>query len=178
MITDRDDKWRVVTPPKTGATTLHHILSQPPIGGVLSNEGATFHDMRQHDGTMIASVRNPLDRALSLWRHRRHEIGREENGPPAPEDEYPFEAFLAELPDLTKFYSMTQSDFLRGLRIDALIRMERFEQDVRRLFPSVGNIPHMNSSHGAAMKHSPYTDPRNERAVRGWFAEDFDRWGY
>ena len=179
MITDPNGKWRVICPPKTGATTLHHLLSRPPIHGVVStgaNGREDFHASEPlYGGVVYVSVRNPLERAVSLWRHRRHELG---DGEPVDDDSYPFRAFVSELPELTPFYNRTMLDYFRNIRVSReVIRMENFEADVRRLFPGVGEIPRLNASVRAKLSRDPYRDPGVERAVRGWFAEDF-RWGY
>jgi hypothetical protein len=197
MITAPDLSWRYLGPPRTGSTLLTRILQLPPLNGVSSGGQ---HDCEVLYGAqMIVSVRNPYARFLSLWKHKRYEMGvmygrRGEDGQfePISESECPFESFLAEIrgkkEERNPLYGWTMSEWLQDVPVmHRVIRMESFEDDVRSIFPALfrpqagagfDTLPTENTSAAVKCALSPYLEPDNVAAVREWAGLDFLRFGY
>jgi hypothetical protein len=132
-------RWRFVYvgPPKTASTTLHHWLSQP----TLCDQRWTPDRQDQHsvvipaevrDYFTFASIRDPLDRAVSLWAHSQSPASLAGGGV------WPmsFEEFVLEFqPQASWFYRLSQAELLAPVRLDGVVRVERLEEDLRRLPP-------------------------------------------
>ncbi len=132
-------RWRFVYigPPKTASTALHRWLSQP----AFCPERWTPKQQDQHsidipleanDYFTFASVRNPMDRAVSLWAHSQSQSSL------MADNYWPmsFEEFVLEYqPSADWFYSISQSELLAPLRLDALVRFERLAEDLLALPP-------------------------------------------
>jgi len=132
-------RWRFVYvgPPKTASTTLHHWLSQP----AFCDQRWTPERQDQHsvvippevqDYFTFASIRDPLDRAVSLWAHSQSPTSL------AAGEVWPmgFEEFVLEFqPRASWFYRLSQAELLASVRLDGVIRFERLEKDLFRLPP-------------------------------------------
>jgi len=137
-------RWRFVYvgPPKTASTTLHHWLSQP----AFCDERWTPDRQDQHsvvippevqDYFTFASVRDPLDRVISLWAHSQSPASLA-GGWVWPMN---FEEFVLEFqPQASWFYRLSQAELLAPVRLDAVVRFERLEQDLFRLPPIVAAV--------------------------------------
>jgi hypothetical protein len=75
-------KQMIITPPKTGTTVLHHLLCKMPnfwyILGPARWDTTTKHApakvIQTHEIKVeewILMVRNPIDRLISMWKHRK-----------------------------------------------------------------------------------------------------------
>jgi hypothetical protein len=132
-------RWRFVYvgPPKTASTTLHYWLSQP----ALCDERWKPERQDQHsvvippeveDYFTFASIRDPLDRAVSLWAHSQGAASL------AAGEAWPmgFEEFVLEFqPNASWFYRLSQAELLAPVRLDGVVRFERLEEDLFRLPP-------------------------------------------
>lgn len=184
MITAPDGSWRYLGPPKTGTTSIHARLAEPDVGGI-HYDGQNQHGMERLDGARIfLSVRNPFARALSLWRHRRYELGRIKTGRPATPvsaGSYPFILFLLDLPDLAPFFRWPVARWIKYVgRPDELIRLESIGEDLPRLFPQITleSIPTLNTTARADAAGELCRDLQCERIVREWLKDDFQYGGY
>jgi len=113
-------RWRFVYigPPKTASTALHRWLSQPAFcARRWTPDRRDQHSIqipKEARGYVVfASVRNPFDRAVSLWAHSQTQPSL------MADDCWPmsFEEFVLEYqPQAGWFYSMSQSELLAPVR--------------------------------------------------------------
>ena len=87
MIVSRKRRFIYIGPPKTATTTLHHWLSQPALcESRWDPKGQDQHRTDLPDGCedylIVVSIRNPLDRAVSLWRHSQSPMSLRAEGNP------------------------------------------------------------------------------------------------
>jgi len=81
---------------------------------------------------VFASVRNPFDRAVSLWAHSQTQPSL------MADDCWPmsFEEFVLEYqPRASWFYRLSQSELLAPVRLDAMVRFDHLREDLHRLPP-------------------------------------------
>ena len=127
------------------------------------------------DFLTFASIRDPVARAVSLYRqfhaHHRDLPG----GASFPE----FVAHVLEGDEHRRlygpFFCATQAEYLSGIRIDRLVRLERLRADLEalRLADEPFAIPRVNASGGTP----PPIDPQTLARVRAWAAPDYDHFG-
>ena len=188
MITAPDNSWRYCGPPRTGGTYLHQLLQKPPLNGIYSGH--------QHDasplfgGRVIVSVRNPFDRAVSLWRHFRYQqglvrIGRHGNDErivPLEEGELSFRSFLERMCSLEDFYHLSMSSWLQDLRkIDCVVHLENFWPEICKAWPQLQAVePPMlvNTSGAASFRNAPFGDRWCVDYICKRWRGDFERFGY
>lgn len=172
MIVNAKRRWVYVGAPKTGSSTLHCLLAFPPFNGVASE---CQHDSVPPDESYrtFISVRNPYSRAVSLYSHYQKIEGRQLG----------FEEFLRLLLGGSATgalrYHQTQAAFYRGLRADAMIRLESIHFNLHEL-QLVGEpfiVPWENRLTDVAWQWL-YEDRRLLGLVRDWAGEDFERYGY
>jgi len=158
-------RWRFVYvgPPKTASTTLHHWLSQP----AFCDERWTPEHQDQHSVVIppevqeyftFASIRDPLDRAVSLWRHSQSPTSL------AAGEAWPmsFEEFVLEFqPHASWFYRLSQAEMLASVRLDAVVRVERLEEDLLRLPPIAKAV-----GAGEVLESVPWLNPTRCRRKR------------
>jgi hypothetical protein len=175
MIVNHRDRWLYVGSPKTGSTTLHITLCYPEFGGELWGDQ---HEVGSLAGyRVLASVRDPYTRALSLYRY----LGQNLAG-----YDQTFEAYCAELEKggyrrpydrETAFWHWTLSEWLQDIRVDRLIHLETLDADLKAEFPVwLGRADRVNETvlTGRPVQYTPET----RRLVRSWAADDFERFGY
>jgi len=133
MLVNHAHQFAYTGPPKTATTSLHQWLSQPSLSvrrfdPEMGDQHATsvpplegyFH---------FASVRNPFDRAVSLWRHSQ--VSGPWEDPPVPRMDFPqFVQWIARAGRGRWFYSRGQAEHLAGVRWDALVRVEHLSVDL------------------------------------------------
>jgi hypothetical protein len=182
MITAIDQSWRYLGPPKTASTLLHHVLQEPPLGGVSSRYQ---HDMEfLASARIIVSVRNPFMRAVSLWKHHCNDLCKAMGIARGLETEYPFAAFLADVRRnvLSDFETFTLCRWLKHVPYaDELIHCETVDADLCRAFPSLPpdlTLPVVNASRRLRRARPPYEDEERVRIVVDWMGDDFERFGY
>lgn len=178
-------RWRFVYigPPKTASTALHRWLSQP----AFCPKRWTADRQDQHSIVIpkeargyfvFASIRNPFDRAVSLWAHSQTQPSLQ------ADDCYPmsFDEFVLEYqPRASWFYRVSQSELLAPVRLDAVVRFDRLEEDLHRLPPIAAAVeggtpleplPRLNET-----SHPPWQElctPRLAEVIAYRWAEDLD----
>lgn len=179
MIVSHKRKFVYIGPPRTASTTLHHWLSHELLGDkpwVQGEQHSSAIPPEALEYFTFASVREPLDRCVSLWRHYS-EHAHDRAGLP----DLTFAEFVHEFPQLPWLYRTSQAEILSGVRLDAVIRYHRLEADLRRLQIFYGYwhllppIPKMNDSQDRPPMEALYT-PELESAVRRWWADDVALW--
>ena len=177
MIVSHKLRFAYAGPPKTATTSVHAWLQQPVLGSKpwLKAKHGYQHRFADHPSEYyrFATVRHPLDRAVSLWMHSQR--GGRDGGLP----EMTFTEFVDWLPNAPPFYSAPQVDYLTNARIDSLVYCEALEAELLRLPPLAGidgldSIPRLNGT-----SHHPwwtYYTPEIETAVREHFRVDFERY--
>lgn len=173
MIVSRKCRFVYVAPPRTGSTSLHTWLSQPALCDVPWDREANQHDCDvpadAREYFTFASVRHPVARALSLWRYFLCD-------PAAPK--LRFDQFVTDLASLHPFYSRRQVDWLRGVRLDAVLRAEQLTRVYtlppifRRLTLCTQALPYLNRS--PQPQDPPELTPAIRAALAEYFADDFD----
>lgn len=163
MIVHHVGRWVYLAAPKTASISLHAWLP-----GERSEFAHSMHVQAPAESYLRWTVlRDPYDRAVSLWTHYwNHEQGMQLD----------FRQFCFALADrlLPPFYQWNQSDWLRGQRLDAVVRFEHLAIDLRRLpiaLPA-DDPPHL----GDRLHDSPSVryDAETRGLIRDWAAADID----
>ena len=134
----------------------------------------------------FAFVRNPWDRAVSLYEYRRmkNKTGIESNAISFGDW---VQRVFGDDPD-PSYHNKTrpflsQSDWLKddegAITLEFIGRFEHladdFDQVAERIAPGV-RLPRLNASRRRS--HTDYYDARSRDTVARWFAEDIERFGY
>jgi hypothetical protein len=205
MIINNVERWVYLAPPKTGSTTLHVELVRAPWNG-RRLDPAEQHEMRVpdfwHDFLILATVRCPYCRAVSLYWHYLRDIraircqaegidDRDEwTKYPLPHDEFSLERFMEMViarhleefePHDFPFYVFCARDWLiQAPRVDVILHLENLNQEFNRL-AFVGDRRANFGKHNAPMAHPSWPRSRNTRAIElinQWAAQDFEHYGY
>lgn len=183
MIVSRLRQFVYIAPPRTASETLHVWLTQPILCEYAwARDSATWHSGYVPEDARsffkFASVRNPYDRAVSLWKFSQ--ITEPGKTPDVPALDT-FTEFLDWMPSELTFYSVTQSQVVGETMLDAIVRFEEL-RSVRELPPitpfkdQLEELPHLNKTDRECW--SEYYTPQLIEKVRAHFAEDFERFGY
>ena len=176
MLIDEAAGWAIITPPKTGSTSLRQHFSDRYSGAQ--------HDMdlpQSFRGHVYVTVRNPYARAVSLWQHRLWDRAKEA-GLPSPDqlvERTSFLDFLEELPSLSSFF-FPISWWIRKLpQPYALLRLETIEQSLRRIGLLLDDqvLPTLNKTKHGQVADYYAADEARWRVVQ-YFVEDFNRFQY
>lgn len=182
-----------LAPPKTGSTTVGHVLRQAPFYGyqqALGTQHNTIWDDRYRDYYIFLSVRHPYTRAVSFWRYGckralEHDCGWR--------DAFR-QWFNAGLPNVAGFFRIPDlADTLRGMwrcswhceqvprPIDKLVRFERFAADLAEIESvNLRTLPHLNPGVPSNRPWHSFLESSAEAVelIQEFWAEDFDRFGY
>ena len=173
--------------PKTGGSSISEALQIQKFrnrrrlvrgtryGGIVTFGHEPLPWLQQHglapvDAFVFAFVRNPYDRAVSLWAHnnKRNHAG------------LTFGEFCRALPDLHWRIRSPQVRWLDGVTLGFLGRYERLQADFDRLCGILGverrALPHLNAGERGAC--GDYYDGETMAIVRGHYGVDFERLGY
>lgn len=174
----------IITPGKTASTALRAELKQQQHGAILlhgpQGGGADYHKHTPHvplalpegmrSPQVAVTVRNPFDRAVSLWKHYCRYGDRKVS----------FRQFVEQV--LTNhgswwFFRFTIADTLEGSHFDHIIRVESLLSDLQGLGINIKHLP-VRHSHDTAEPYRRYYDQAVRDRVRQWAQEDFQLFGY
>jgi hypothetical protein len=146
---------------------------------------------------IIVSCRNPYTRLVSLWKHKRYQMGLalyKRQGPdqrikPVTQADYPFESFISQLQygknEREPFYYWTQSEWVAHLgRVDHLLRLENLQTDFELAWSSATRrgitleTSRENTSDDATIDRPLFEKQDVMHAVRKWAYQDCLRFGY
>jgi len=174
MIYFPEKKKVIITPPHTASGNLHRSLCKEAYGGqwVLGpNPGGLIdhHWTKVHrtwsDCEIALVVRNPLARFAAIWEHMYYF------------KKIPWAVFLEKhrRNEMDCFCTYTISDWVRGQRVDTLIRFENLQESI-------------DSFMGQSVKIEGFVHPGRNlkdlyryeelRYVIKWAREDCDKYGY
>lgn len=137
MIVSHQYKFVLITPPKTGSTSLHTFLSQQPFcerpwEPVPDSQHSAEIPAGCEDYDIITCWRHPLDREVSLWGHSQssESLRVDEHGP------FSFDHFVREWqPNATPFYRDSQTTWLAGIRPTIVLRFSHMAADLMQCRP-------------------------------------------
>lgn len=179
MIVSYKHQFVYLGPPRTASTTLHAWLAQPHLDATISCSSEQHSAAIPPDALdffTFASVREPLDRAVSLWRHYC-ENPHDRAGFP----DLDFPTFVRRVHELPWLYRVSQAAILAGVRLDAFVRFHRLEEDLRKI-PCLGHywealqpLPQLNPSHYRPPVNRIYT-AELETQVKAYWQDDLTLW--
>ncbi|MBN2164496.1 MAG: hypothetical protein JXR25_04965 [Pontiellaceae bacterium] len=174
------DKWLFVSTRKCATNGMYDSLPGERIG-------PGFHP--RPNGRMApvhwTIVRNPYDRAVSIWASIWQRSGDRYGIKAAlKKEDASFEEF-AKLcltgnldwapPELNPWLLTNQADWIDGMIIDRVVHFENLREEISEI---VGAIDLKTSN---ASKHAPWQDymtPETIRIINEWAAADFEQFGY
>ena len=167
MIVAPDKSWVYIGPPKTASTSLHSFLKRK-MGGIDYNGNQHYATILPEldQARIFYTVRHPLTRSLSLWKHFLNE------GHSGDFDDF---LRMVEEGSLSPFYTTPISQWIGNrVRINGTpIRVERMFEDLETVFSKLPDSPveHLNRTY-----HAPYP-PRDlwNKIARIWH-QDIDNW--
>lgn len=187
MIVDNENRWCILTPPKTASTTLNSVFGEhPELGGEVKGGQ---HEMDPPPGVprILVTVRDPWTRTVSLWRHacldRYQGLCNEASMEPFPlreetrlylavaVEDYPFLSYLDDVDAerLDEFFSYSLCRWLEGVNEAEPIRFENLEADLRAVLPDVPwgeKMPYHNRNVLVTVNHPLIgTETKNYLAV-------------
>jgi hypothetical protein len=184
MIINHQARWIFVLPPKTGSTTLTALLQSPAFQGVRVAGNALVRDQHwtwpppgAEEYKLYLSVRHPVARVVSQFRHYRREKGTHH---PAARSFRVWVEGLAQpklLPRRHLAFTcwMWLPDVLRP-RLVGVVRCERMREDLERLGIARARfeVPHLNAGDGSI----PVLSEDLRARILEWGREDLIRFGY
>lgn len=182
MIIAPDRAWCCLTPPKTGSTTLTELLVRAPFHGIYTGHQ---HDMDPPADVplVLASVRNPWTRVISLWKHWTRDCWEEGQFGPRLAENTDFTRFVERMlgRELEDFFAWPLDRWLRYVLVSPL-RLEYLRHDLSQHLPQYDwptiTIPRLNDTDLVLYTGQPLDLPRNRELVRWWAVDDFRRFGY
>jgi len=184
MILDKEGKWLFVSTMKCATNTMYDVLP----GEALWNMTGQFHGRpaRRLAKTHWTIVRNPYDRAVSIWastclregdRYGAKEKVRKYGGIP----EY-FEDFCraclyrpTESSDGNKWLFRNQFDWISTFLCDRLAKFENIPGSIERI---VGDLPDLPVKNKSEHQHwHNYMTPLSAMIIEQWAPKDF-KFGY
>lgn len=161
MIVLPNYKLVIITPPKTGSTTLHRVLCNDKFGGVAVYGSSVIANNYDHHVTgtcdgykVLVSVRHPLDRLVSLWFHYVRDESFYGRASPAF---WLFANFVGRKEVLPNFYLFNISNYVKPLKNYSVIRLEHLTEDLNKYGLDCGEI------------HNEYITPFRDRNWRPYF---------
>ena len=167
-----------VSTPKCATNTMYSVLPKHFFG----KRYGGFHCNRpprratwKHTWTI---VRNPFDRAVSIWGstccNPRYAYWRLAGG----KDFGTFAAWLAKHPKMDNPVTRPMHDWLSGIRLDSVIHIEHLEDELKGLpFWREVPLPKLNT-HPHSEWPVYYKDAKIIADIRTWAGKDFDMFGY
>jgi hypothetical protein len=188
MILLPDLRTLIITPPKTASRSLGKVFcGLPPYGGQLvigpSMDGRVDHHTALipagKDGyRVLASVRHPLDRLVSLWCHLVDEDKRHGRATMAF---YIFAAHVGRR-DLgtiaaDPFFGWNLCDHLQNAAEPRLVKYETLCEDLAAAELPIDGLPWLGKTSGRD-KWPQYYDAATLAVVEEWARPDCERFGY
>lgn len=177
MIINTAKRWIVITPSKTGSTTLNRLLLSRQFGGELHIE-RWHHNITvpewAADFTVYLSIRNPFARASSLYRHQWRDSYTSE--PIAPFCEFIEHCLMNRA--CGEYYWQTLMEWWPH---DAIpIRLEHWAEDLTMLEP---DGPYVIPTENIDPKLEHWSEvydrePAAASMVHSWARLDFEQFGY
>jgi len=165
--------------PKTGGTAIRRVLGL--------DKGKTLHvqSIAQHiywsrkdhldpgeKAYEFTFVRNPFDRAVSIWAFDRQHNNNKDS----------FDEFVEKLPLQKSELYLPQAHWMRGIEVDFVGRFERLATDVSAVSYALGMARYVVVPVYNASRHRPwreyYENEVTADGVREYYNEDFRRFGY
>jgi hypothetical protein len=173
MLLKPDQSWAIITPPKTGSTTLSQFF-------------APYYSGHQHDttlpegftGKVYVTTREPFSRALSLWWHYLWSIATPLGSYPLKIiKQYPLNWFLKERRTMEPFYGPA-TYWTQGVIWDILLPLETLNPDLVHygILKEGEQLPHLNKTNH--QKPEAYYTPETIEIVQADFKEDFRNFAY
>lgn len=192
MIVMHEHESVFVSVPKCGTKTLYEYL--PRVLGGSRIQSAGFHGTRipsrLGNYRVLTCVRNPYDRAVSLWwstcRRASDRYGFRARITSRGGDPSSFEDFMwmvVEDQPCTAWLGPCMTDHLRGVAVDVVLRLESLADDLATAFPSVREWPELPQNNATCLDRLPTSqylaeNPTARQLVEQWAKEDFGRFGY
>ena len=188
MIVSDKHKFVFVSTMRCGTHSMFAVLRGQPYCGYHEQHPGGYHNRiipgKAQDYFTFAVSRNPYSRLVSIWRvitqgeRCRHYT-------PLGKPTFPhFVCWAAAEPNIDKWAGMLipQHRWLKGIRLDAVLRLEELDQEVKRL-PFWTGPDHVDPASNRTCIGLPhwsayYTDPVIITAARQWAGADFETYGY
>ena len=169
MLYDRVADIVIYTPPKCGSSSLHsyytgwiHVIGPQFDTGVIEKHTTHLPYEAKENAECWMIVRNPYDRASSLYRHWLRWC--DEHGS--------FEFFLRNTVHVGEYSFLSSSLYQFYMKTERppvrIIKLEAIEDELQI------HLPHDNKGLNADVKWTPYCI----EFVRNWFAADFEHFDY
>lgn len=172
----------IITPPKTASRALIDGLCRGGpgilcVGMAMAGRGVDHHNVEipftYARYRILAIVRHPLDRLVSLYHHRAADDaywGRE-----SPSFATTLQRTVqGEEPDA--FYRWTLCQHLEGVADFTPVRFENLVQDLAAVGVSLPELPRVGAHHRRPWPE--YFTPELTATAQAWAAPDADRFGY
>ena len=188
MIVSDKHKFVFVSTMRCGTHTMFNALQGPPYHGYHERRLDSYHGRiipdKAKDWFTFAVSRNPYSRLVSIWRvitqgeRYRHYT---------PLGQCPFAKFVcwaAAEPNIDRWAGMLipQHRWLKGIRLDTVLRLENLDREVKRL-PFWQGPDHIEPASNRTCDGQPpwyiyYSDPDIIAAAQEWAGDDFQTYGY
>jgi hypothetical protein len=187
MVIGKQHKFVFIMVPKTASQSMRFWLIDN-YGGDMPRGQSHERNIPQRckDWFTFCCVRNPYDRAISLWFSAVYE---------EPKDAYgfrrgcgsseltPFLRWLAQSPGSTRRHVLAQPQhiFLRPVATDLVLRYENLQTEINQLpfhDASSAPLPSRNVRKTRRPPWESYYDPERTELVQAWAKEDFTNYGY
>ena len=187
MVINKPGKWQFVSSPKCATHTLYQVF----VNRDKAKRHGRFHenqipDKRKNFLTIVAT-RNPYDRLVSMWLQDMRDDYRVIQGYNGWLAIKAFPNALRNIGDYIKWRlsvpwraGAPQHQWLKGIRIDRILRLENLEEDYWSL-PFVNNRDPLPRIYPAKQDRKPWQEYYNEQAIElanQWIGEDFEIFGY
>ena len=188
MIVSDKHKFVFVSTMRCGTHTMFNALQGPVYQGYHEQRHGGYHNRivppRAKDWFTFAVSRNPYSRLVSIWRVITQGT-RYRHYTPLGKCSFPlFACWCAAEPNIGKRAGMLlpQGQWLDGIRLDTILRLEDLDAEVKRL-PFWTGPDHVEPAPNRTCIGQPhwstyYSDPEIIAAAQDWAGDDFETYGY
>lgn len=192
MIVMHEHRSVFVSVPKCGTKTLYEYL--PAVLGGIRIQSAGFHGVRipsrLSDYRVLTCVRNPYERAVSLWwstcrrggdRYGFRARVTSRGGDPASFEDFMW--MLIEDAPCVAWLGPPMSEHLRGVPVGVVLRLESLAADLAAAFPEQKNWPGLPVNNATRLDRPSAAEYlagnfTSRQLVEQWARNDFERFGY